>query len=110
SAFRPAAYAHLRRGLPALPLVVFLLLAAGDASAQGAEGGSDSASAMLTPPAPPGDGAAATRIIKEVEASATTPRMGKVVAEPLKQARTALERAHGARMSNDVAHARMLDG
>jgi hypothetical protein len=105
---------RLRRSLVtgravALALAASVLLVTGAAAAHG-EGGLP-IDAALTPPAPPGDGATAARLIKEVEASsAAAPRTAKIVAEPLRHAKKALERAHGARMSNDVAHARMLDG
>jgi hypothetical protein len=93
----------------AFALAASVLLAPFAAAAHG-EGGLP-IDAALTPPAPPGDGATAARIIKEVEASsAAAPRTAAIVAEPLRQAKKALERAHGARMSKDVAHARMLDG
>jgi hypothetical protein len=48
--------------------------------------------------------------VKDVEASALDARAKKVVAEDIEQAKKALERAHGARASGDVAHARLLDG
>jgi len=63
------------------------------------------------PPAPPGDGATAEGILKEMEAKAARdPDTARVVAEPIKTARRALERAHGARTAGDALHARMLDG
>jgi hypothetical protein len=63
-----------------------------------------------TPSAPPGDGATAARIIKDVEAKAKDARMAKIVAEPLGTAKKALQRANSARTVGDAVHARMLDG
>lgn len=84
-----------------------LLVHAGDASAQA---NPPAPSPMPTPPAPPGDGATAMKILKVLEAGMKDERMAKVVAEPLGQAKRALERAHGARMAGDREHARLLDG
>jgi hypothetical protein len=90
------------------------------------------------PPAPPGDGARAEQILRELaqrteaahapDAKAATPAAegdeaargadasraradvaAKVVAEPVEQAKRALARAHGARAAGDAAHARRLD-
>lgn len=64
-----------------------------------------------TPPAPPGDGRAAELIVREVlAATATDEATKKVIEAPVRDARAALERAHGARTSGDAIHARMLDG
>lgn len=64
-----------------------------------------------TPPAPPGDGANAQGILRELEAKAAKDQdVAKVIAEPVKNAKRALERAHGARTAGDTAHAKMLDG
>lgn len=103
---RPAALAPSRRGLWALLFAAALLINHADAQADTTA----PAASALTPPAPPGDGATATRILKDVEASASTPRLSQVVASPVQKAKSALERAHGARMSGDTAHARMFDG
>lgn len=63
------------------------------------------------PAAPPGDGATAEGLVREIEArAAKDAELARVVAEPLKDVRRALERAHGARVSGDPLHARMLDG
>jgi hypothetical protein len=79
------------------------------------------------PPSPPGDGAAAQAILRELEGSGhdggplkappnvSTPdaaagEAARVTAEPIKSAKRALERARGARAAGDEAHARMLDG
>lgn len=63
------------------------------------------------PAAPPGEGATAEGIVREIEARAgKDAELGRVVAEPIKGVRRALERAHGARVSGDGLHARMLDG
>lgn len=59
-----------------------------------------------TPAAPPGDGATAEQILKKLAADA---KIAAVVAEPVKQAKKALERAHGARTAGDTTHARLLD-
>jgi len=47
--------------------------------------------------------------VKALEAQKRDAALAKVVAEPLRQAKSALERARGARVSGDAAHARMLD-
>ena len=63
------------------------------------------------PPAPPGDGAGAQAILRDLEAKAARePEMAKVIAEPVKSAKLALERARGAESSGDDRHARMLWG
>jgi colicin import membrane protein len=98
----------LRAGA-ALALAAGLVVSAGEARAQGG-GTAPKATATTTPPAPPGDGANAGRIIGEVEARAKKDKLDKVVDEPLRHARKALERANGARTAGDTAHARMLDG
>jgi hypothetical protein len=62
------------------------------------------------PVSPPGDGATAQGILRDLEAKAATDaETARVVAEPIKSAKRALERAHGARASGDELHARMLD-
>jgi hypothetical protein len=99
-------FARPRRSLSAafaLVLAAGLLVSAGEAHGEGT-------APATTPPAPPGDGANAGRIIGEVEAKAAKDKLDKVVAEPLRHARKALERANGARTAGDTAHARMLDG
>lgn len=64
-----------------------------------------------TPAAPPGDGATAQTILRDLEAKAAKDQdTAKVIAEPVKNAKRALERAHGARASGDEVHAKMLDG
>jgi colicin import membrane protein len=66
------------------------------------------------PPSPPGDGASAQALLRDLEArhdgAAKDEEAARVTAEPIKSARRALERAHGARTAGDVLHARMLDG
>jgi hypothetical protein len=63
------------------------------------------------PPSPPGDGATAQALLREIEAKgAQDPEAMRVTTEPVKAAKLALERAHGARAAGDEAHARMLDG
>ena len=68
--------------------------------------------AIVVPPAPPGDGATAEKLLAEIESKtkAQGDAARKVVAEPVQAARKSLERAHGARVSGDAAHARMLEG
>lgn len=70
-------------------------------------GGTLEAAPAPTPPAPPGDGATAEQILKKLET--LDPKLAAVLAEPVKQARKALERAHGARTAGDTSHARLLD-
>jgi hypothetical protein len=61
------------------------------------------------PPAPPGDGAKAEQLIKEIEArAASDPRTGAVVAAPIAAAKKSIERGHGALAASDPDHARML--
>jgi hypothetical protein len=63
------------------------------------------------PPAPPGDGATAEALLKEIEARAARDAgTAKVVAAAVENAKKSLERAHGARVSGDGLHARLLDG
>jgi hypothetical protein len=63
------------------------------------------------PPAPPGDGATAEKLLQEIEARAGRDAgTAKVVAAAVESAKKSLERAHGARVAGDGAHARMLDG
>lgn len=103
-------FARLGRSLRAafaLVLAAGLFVSAGEATAQG---GSAAPAPVTTPPAPPGDGANAGRIIGEVEARAKKDQLEKVVVEPLRHAKKAMERANGARTAGDTAHARMLDG
>lgn len=75
-----------------------------------AHGGGAGGPPIEVPPPPPGDGATAHGIVKDVEANASDPRTKKLVASSLEHAKASLERAHGARASGDVVHARMLDG
>lgn len=72
-----------------------------------AHGGTVEATPPPTPAAPPGDGATAEQILKKL--SDVDAKLAAAVAEPVKQARRALERAHGARTAGDTAHARLLD-
>jgi hypothetical protein len=76
-----------------------------------AHGGGGGAMPTEVPPAPPGDGAAAQALLREIEANAAAdPERLRVVAEPVASAKRALERARGALTSGDEAHARMLYG
>jgi hypothetical protein len=64
-----------------------------------------------TPVPPPGEGLTALNIVRELEAKgATAQETARVTAEPIKAVKLALERARGARVAGDEAHARMLDG
>jgi hypothetical protein len=63
------------------------------------------------PPAPPGDGAKAEKLIKDIESrAAREPKTAAVVAAPIGTAKQSLERGHGALAAGDAAHARMLFG
>jgi hypothetical protein len=63
------------------------------------------------PPAPPGDGATTEKLLQEIEARAARDAgTARVVAAAVESAKKSLERAHGARVSGDGVHARMLDG
>jgi hypothetical protein len=83
-------------------------IAALDPAAALAHGGGGAMPAEV-PPAPPGEGATAQALLREIEAKAAAdPETARVVAEPVQNAKRALERAHGALTSGDEAHARML--
>lgn len=75
-----------------------------------AHGGGVASPPIEVPPPPPGDGATAVGVLRDVEAKAQDPRSKKAVADAITRAKKALERAHGARASGDVPHARVLDG
>jgi hypothetical protein len=61
------------------------------------------------PSAPPGDGAKAEQLLKEIEPRAAgDPKTAKVVSTSVENAKKSLERGHGARASGDQAHAAML--
>ncbi|MDI1450718.1 hypothetical protein [Polyangium sp. 6x1] len=75
-----------------------------------AHGGAVAGPPIEVPAPPPGDGATALGILKDVEAKAQDPRSKKAVADAITRAKKSLERAHGARASGDAAHARILDG
>ncbi len=93
--------------LPSLAAALILSLVPASARAHG--GGSVVPTEV--PPSPPGDGATAQGIIRDLEAKAAKDgETAKVVAEPIKAAKQALERAHGARAAGDEPHARILDG
>jgi hypothetical protein len=91
----------------ALVLAAALLGGALAAQPAFAHGGTVDGPLPPTPPAPPGDGATAEQILKKVEVMGD--KTAAVVAEPVKQAKKALERAHGARTAGDTKHARLLD-
>jgi hypothetical protein len=91
------------------PLAAALALSLIPAVARAHGGGA--AMPAETPPEPPGDGATAEGILRDLEAKAAKDaETAKVVAEPVKSARRALERAHGARAAGDPVHALVLDG
>jgi hypothetical protein len=93
-----------------LPFSAALFLAALAPAPALAHGGGAAMPAQV-PDAPPGDGATAQAILKELEAKAQKDaEIAKVIAEPVAAAKRALERAHGARTAKDDAHAKMLDG
>jgi len=91
---------------PVLAVAAFAVGALAAPAAR-AHGGTVDAAPVPTPAAPPGDGATAEQILKRL--ATLDERLVAVVAEPVKQAKKALERAHGARTAGDTAHARMLD-
>ena len=96
-----------------LPLPAALLFSTAVALAPGAAlaHGGGAAMPAEVPASPPGDGATAQGIVRDLEAKAgADAETARVVAEPVKSAKRALERAHGARASGDELHARMLDG
>jgi hypothetical protein len=117
-----------RRRLAALA-ALFAVVASLSSGGAWAHGGSERPLSTV-PPAPPGDGAKAEQILREIaqhnepeppadgaqeaqrKPDTALPSGGataKVVAEPVGQAKRALARAHGARASGDTAHARMFD-
>ncbi len=79
------------------------------ASPSAARGEGDPHVGATTPPAPPGDGAQAETALAAMEAQVKGKPDEAVVREPVANARRALERAHGARVSGDTVHAPMLD-
>jgi hypothetical protein len=75
-----------------------------------AHGAGDSVPITL-PPFPPGDGQKAQAAVADLEAKGQKdPELAKVLAGPLAKAKTALQRAYGARTSGDELHARQLEG
>jgi hypothetical protein len=81
------------------------------ASAAALAHGGGGAMPSEVPAAPPGDGSSAQAILRDLEAKAAKDaETARVTAEPVKNAKRALERAHGARMAGDEPHARMLYG
>jgi gas vesicle protein len=66
---------------------------------------------ITLPPFPPGDGQRAQAAVAELDAQgAKDPELAKVLAGPLAKAKTALQRAYGARTAGDALHARQLEG
>jgi colicin import membrane protein len=99
------------RGLaPALASVPALLAVALLVSPARAHSGGGAKPPIEVPQPPPGDGATAFTLLRDIDAKAKAPRVQKLVADPVRRAKKALERAHGARASGDTAHAKMLDG
>jgi hypothetical protein len=88
-------------------LTIFFSVAFAAATALG-HGGATGTPPIPLPPAPPGDGAKAERILKQVQSRAADARAA-VNHEPIESAKRALQRAHGARSAGDTSHARMLD-
>jgi hypothetical protein len=61
------------------------------------------------PPAPPGDGATAEQLIRDIEArAARDPKTAAVVSSPIATAKKSIERGHGARAAGDPTHSRLL--
>jgi hypothetical protein len=64
-----------------------------------------------TPPSPPGDGATAQTILREIELKdRADTETARVTAESIAAVKMALEHAYGARAAGDEAHARLHDG
>jgi hypothetical protein len=97
-----------------LPAALLLSATATLAPARTLAHGGGAAMPSEVAPSPPGDGASAQTLLRDLEASrggaAKDEEAARVTAEPIKNAKRALERAHGARTAGDVLHARMLDG
>lgn len=74
-----------------------------------AHGGATGTPPIPLPPAPPGDGAKAEGVLKQVQSRTTDAHAAAVTEEPIESAKKALQRAHGARTAGDTLHARMLD-
>lgn len=108
-----AASVCYRRSVQARALLALAIAVASPALLPGATARADGGELVNAsrPPAPPGDGATAEKLLQEIEARAARDAgTAKVVAAAVENAKTSLERAHGARMANDPAHAQMLDG
>lgn len=103
----PTAYSvSARRALAALAAAALTLVAAAAFADQG--GG---LVPVPRPPAPPGDGAKAEQILKDIAPRADhDPRVAAVVRAPRDAAKLSLERAQGALNAGDKDHARMLFG
>lgn len=93
--------------LAAVPALLAVALSVGPARGHSGGGGGPP---VEVPQPPPGNGATAFTLLRELDTKAKDPRIQKLVADPVRRARKALERAHGARASGDTAHAKMLDG
>jgi hypothetical protein len=102
-----------RRPVHARSLLVIALAVASPALAPAGSARADGGELVNAsrPPAPPGDGATAEKLLQEIEARAARDEgTAKVVSAAVENAKKSLERAHGARAAGDAAHAHMLDG
>jgi hypothetical protein len=109
---REGALCYLRCVRPLhLPAALLFTVTATLAPAAALAHGGGAAMPSEVPPAPPGDGTSAQALVRDLEArAATDAETARVTAEPIKNAKRALERAQGARMAGDDLHARMLWG
>jgi gas vesicle protein len=99
----------VRRLVPLAAVVLCGAITLPAATAQ-AHGGGDSVPITL-PPFPPGDGQVAQAAIADFDAKgAKDPELARVIAGPLAKAKTALQRAYGARTAGDALHAHQLEG
>ncbi len=94
-----------------LPAALLLSATATLAPAAALAHGGGAAMPTEVPAAPPGPGADAQAIVRELEAGGVKDaELARVTADPIKAVKRALERAHGARAGGDEAHGRMLEG
>lgn len=94
-----------------LPAALLLSATATLAPAAALAHGGGAAMPVEVPAAPPGPGADAQAILRDLEAGGQKdPESARVTVEPIKAAKRALERAHGARAAGDEPHGRMLEG
>ena len=103
--YLPSVRTHL------LPAALLLSATATLAPAAAFAHGGGAAMPTEVPQAPPGPGADAQAIVKDLEGQGLTdPEAARVTADPIKAVKVALERAHGARAAGDELHGRMLEG